>query len=62
MHIVTLVLCMCLCIINSKINGTPKGVYLSISKPYSILTISNLLAHYNKLLCASRFATAKIEV
>ena len=30
--------------INSKINGTPKGVYLPISKQHSILVIENLLA------------------
>ena len=33
--------------INSKINGTPKGVYLIISKLYSILAEANLLAHNN---------------
>ena len=33
------------CTINSKINGTPKGVYLPISKIHSILTVDNLLAH-----------------
>ena len=33
----------------SKINGTPKGVYLPISKLHSILTVANLLAHNNKL-------------
>ena len=43
--------------INSKINGTPKGVYLPNSKLNSILAVSNLLAHNNK----SKFATAKIE-
>ena len=36
------------CIIASKINGTPKGVYLSISKLHSILAVANLLAHNNK--------------
>ena len=36
------------CTINSKINGTPKGVYLPISKIHSILAVTNLLAH-NKL-------------
>ena len=34
--------------INSKINGTPKGVYLPISKLDSILAVANLLAHNNK--------------
>ena len=33
--------------INSKINGTPKGIYLPISKLYSILAVANLLAHNN---------------
>ena len=32
------------CIINSKINGTLKGVYLLISKLHSILAVANLLA------------------
>ena len=40
-----------LCAINSKINGTPKGDYLPISKLHSILAIANLLAHYNLWLC-----------
>ena len=31
--------------VNSKINGTPKGVYLLISKLQSILAVANLLAH-----------------
>ena len=31
----------------SKINGTPKGVSLPISKPHSILAVANLLAHNN---------------
>ena len=34
--------------IASKINGTPKGVYLPISKLHSILAVANLLAHNNK--------------
>ena len=34
--------------IASKINGTPKGVYLPISKLRSILAVANLLAHNNK--------------
>ena len=33
--------------INSKINGTPKGVYLPISKIHSILAVANLLEHSN---------------
>ena len=37
----------CLCTINSKINGTPKGVYLPISKLHSILALANLHAHNN---------------
>ena len=32
---------------NNKINGTPKGVYLLISKLNSILAVANLLAHNN---------------
>ena len=51
--------------INSKIDGTPKGVYLPILKLHSILAVAILLAHNNianhKLLWASKFATAKIE-
>ena len=49
-------LCQCLCIlcilkehiqgtIASKINVTPKGIYMPISKLHSILAIVNLLAH-----------------
>ena len=34
--------------IASKINVTPQGVYLSISKLHSILSVANLLAHNNK--------------
>ena len=33
------------CIITSKINGTPKGVYFPITKLHSILALANLLAH-----------------
>ena len=33
------------CNITSKVNGTPKGVYLPISKLHSILAVANLLAH-----------------
>ena len=36
------------CTVTSKINGTPKGVYLPISKLHSILAVANLLAHNNK--------------
>ena len=36
------------CTIASKINVTPKGVYLPISKQHSILAVANLLAHNNK--------------
>ena len=36
-----------LCIVVSKINVTPKVVYLSISKLYSTLAVANLLAHNN---------------
>ena len=39
------------CTINSKINGTPKGVYLPIYKLHSILTVANLLTHNNLWLC-----------
>ena len=35
------------CVIASKINVTPKGVHLAISKLNSILAIANLLAHNN---------------
>ena len=35
------------CAIASKINETPKGVYLPISKLHSILAVANLLAHNN---------------
>ena len=34
--------------IASKINVTPKGDYLPISKLHSILAVANLLAHNNK--------------
>ena len=34
--------------IASKINVTPKGVYLPISKLHSILAVANSLAHNNK--------------
>ena len=34
--------------IASKINVTPKGVYLPISKLHSILAVANLLAHNKK--------------
>ena len=37
-----------MCTIASKINGTPKGVNLPISKLHSILAVANLLAHNNK--------------
>ena len=33
--------------IASKINGTPKGVYLPISKLNSVLAVANLVAHNN---------------
>ena len=33
------------CTIAYKINGTPKVVYLAISKLHSILAVANLLAH-----------------
>ena len=38
------------CAINSKINGTPKSVYLPFSKLNSILALANLLAHNNLFL------------
>ena len=41
--------------IASKINDTPKGVYLHISKLHSILVIVNLLAHNNKFVTAVKF-------
>ena len=34
--------------LTSKINATPKGVYLPLSKLHSILAVANLLAHNNK--------------
>ena len=37
-----------ICVITSKINVTPKGVYLPISKLHSIIAVANLLAHNNK--------------
>ena len=37
-------------IITSKINGTPKGVYLPISKLHSILAVANLLYKYTRFL------------
>ena len=37
-----------LCTTASKINVTPKGVYLPIWKLHSILAVANLLAHNNK--------------
>ena len=46
------------CTIASKINVTPKGVYLPISKKHSILAVANLLAHNNisqNLLLRSNF-------
>ena len=36
--------------INGKINGTPNGVYLPISKLNSILAVPNLLAHNNIII------------
>ena len=51
-------------VVNSKINSTPKGVYLLISKIHSILSVANLLADNNLWLCyymCKKFATAKIE-
>ena len=36
-----------LCAIASKINGTPKGLYLPISKLHSNLAVAYLLAHNN---------------
>ena len=37
----------CLMVVDSKINGTPKSVYLPISKLHSILAEANLIALYN---------------
>ena len=36
------------CANDSKINVTPKGIYLPILKLHSILAVANLLAHNNK--------------
>ena len=50
--------------VNSKIFVTPKVFNLPITKLHSILAVSNLLAYNNfmvTLLCASKFATTKIE-
>ena len=51
--------------VNSKINGTPKGVYLPISKQHSILARANLLAYNNLWLCyyvqVNSLYTTKIE-
>ena len=52
------------CTINSKVNGTPKGVYLLISKIHSILAVSNLLANSNLwyiIMYLSKFGATKIE-
>ena len=38
-----------ICTFASKINVTPKVVYLPISKLHSILAVANLLAHNNKI-------------
>ena len=35
---------------NSKINGTPKGVYLPISKLHFILAIMYLIQHNNIII------------
>ena len=37
-----------ICTIASKINGTPKGVHLPISKLHSIVAVANLLTRNNK--------------
>ena len=37
-----------LCTIASKINVTPNGVYLPISKLHCTIAVANLLAHNNK--------------
>ena len=39
---------MAACTIASKINVTPKGIHLPISKLHSILAAANLLSHNNK--------------
>ena len=64
------------CTINSKINGTPKAVYLPTSKFHSVLAVANLFAHNNfwlsyhgqinslllvKLSWANKFATANLK-
>ena len=41
----------CLCTINSKINGTSKGVNFPISKLHLILAVANSLAHNNLWFC-----------
>ena len=45
--------------------GTPKGVYLPISKIHSILAVANLLAHSNLwyiiIASTSKFGTTEIE-
>ena len=52
------------CTVNSKINGTPRGVSLPISKLKFILAVANLLAHNSITIndyYVSKFASAKIE-
>ena len=39
-----------LCTINSKIDITPKAIYLPILKLHSILAVENLLARNNKTI------------
>ena len=46
----------CYCTINRKIIGTPKGLYLPISKLHCLIVTVMIM-----LLCASKFATSTIE-
>ena len=48
----------------SKINGTPKGGYLPISKLHSILAAANLLSHYyiSQICYCCRISLQRAEV
>ena len=50
-----------LCTINSKINGTPKGVYLPLSKLHSILAVTNLLAHNNVTISCVQVNSPRVK-
>ena len=46
----------------SKMNVTPKGDYLPISKLYSISTVANLLAHNNKICYCGQISLQRAAV